>query len=629
MAILDPQLLEGPVPTTDEIRFEQADRPRLRELEVRIRCYQRWYLHRLQRIADRAVAQSKAGRELPEHRRQRRIRSARNSVADHEYYLHDLFQQHPDLLERINRHACSTRAPGKAGECGLELPVSTAAMTMLWGWNSDYYQGVHVENDGREDTRFVTAVAQGGILPIAPAPIPLPTLEKQIKQHRDSDPRFLDPVFVNMNISIQRARELLMGMLPDAALYVSDERGGIQQVITRHDVDLDRYGKVKNSKDFQYTSSRPLSHLPLHRQHGIRTMHLTDSDEDFERVLRKAPEDHSPNAVRQVPLLDENGVVRKMLTSTQLHCTQLLKPFLSDGKLGFGVAIGLNDPDAADRIDLAIRHGASYIALETAHAYRRDVMQYFESDVLPAIGGGVSLPEEWTAMQVECIIDSRQYLRKIIEYIRKKAGDRKIMIGFGTVTSPAAVRELSILGIDVVKVGIGGGQQCDTFDVTGVGGLPFRYFVECGQEAHALGMQIQADGGIRGSRDNNYYLSLDGVGFTQSGSFFAGTAEAYSPVRYNASENNWERRTWGEAARAAVLRRAAVQGVSVHEFSEELTHSEGRDQVRRLLPGGSQYVLGCAALIKMALQSALSYSDATNMTDYQRYARLTRTSKSR
>ena len=68
----------------------------------------------------------------------------------------------------------------------------------------------------------------------------------------------------------------------------------------------------------------------------------------------------------------------------------------------------------------------------------------------------------------------------------------------GNVCTAEMVQELLIRGgADIIKVGIGGGSQCRTRHVAGVGLPQLSAIIECADAAHGLGGHICSDGGCR------------------------------------------------------------------------------------------------------------------------------------
>ena len=89
----------------------------------------------------------------------------------------------------------------------------------------------------------------------------------------------------------------------------------------------------------------------------------------------------------------------------------------------------------------------------------------------------------------------------------------------------AATEALIEAGADCVKVGIGPGSICTTRIVAGTGVPHFTAIAECAKVAHAAGVPIIADGGIKFSGDLAKAVAA-GADVVMVGSLLAGTAEA-------------------------------------------------------------------------------------------------------
>ena len=89
----------------------------------------------------------------------------------------------------------------------------------------------------------------------------------------------------------------------------------------------------------------------------------------------------------------------------------------------------------------------------------------------------------------------------------------------------AAVEDLISLGVDSVKIGIGPGSICTTRVVTGAGMPQITAIQECSRAAHAHGVPVIADGGVRYSGDISKALAA-GADAIMIGSLFAGVEES-------------------------------------------------------------------------------------------------------
>jgi GMP reductase len=101
----------------------------------------------------------------------------------------------------------------------------------------------------------------------------------------------------------------------------------------------------------------------------------------------------------------------------------------------------------------------------------------------------------------------------------------------GNVVTPEGVEELSQVGVDLVKVGIGSGSMCLTRRVAGVGYPQLSAVLECAQIAEAFGIGIVADGGIIYPGDFAKSF-VAGSAFVMAGGMFAGHDECGGEIRH-------------------------------------------------------------------------------------------------
>ena len=94
----------------------------------------------------------------------------------------------------------------------------------------------------------------------------------------------------------------------------------------------------------------------------------------------------------------------------------------------------------------------------------------------------------------------------------------------GNVVTGDMVMELILAGVDIVKVGIGGGSVCTTRTNTGIGYPQLSAVIECADAAHGIGGHIIADGGCNSSGDIVKAFAA-GADFVMIGGMLAGHEE--------------------------------------------------------------------------------------------------------
>lgn len=125
-----------------------------------------------------------------------------------------------------------------------------------------------------------------------------------------------------------------------------------------------------------------------------------------------------------------------------------------------------------------------------------------------------------------CIDVANGYMECFVEACKKARNmwPNHIIIA-GNVVSREMVEELIINGgVDICKVGIGGGSACITRMKTGVGMPQLSAVIECSDAAHGVGGYIISDGGITCPGDMAKAFG-GGADFTMCGGVFAGHDE--------------------------------------------------------------------------------------------------------
>ncbi len=132
------------------------------------------------------------------------------------------------------------------------------------------------------------------------------------------------------------------------------------------------------------------------------------------------------------------------------------------GRLRVAAACGVGS-DSIARAEGLVRAGVDALVVDTAHGHTRNVIE-------------------------------------AIKLYRATYGS-SIDIVAGNVATPEGTAALIEAGADGVKVGIGPGSICTTRIVAGVGVPQLTAIIMCAAEAHAAGVPIIGDGGIRYSGD--------------------------------------------------------------------------------------------------------------------------------
>ena len=157
------------------------------------------------------------------------------------------------------------------------------------------------------------------------------------------------------------------------------------------------------------------------------------------------------------------------------------------GRLIAGAGVGAT-ADVLERVNALVQAGVDVIAIDTAHAHSKGVIET---------------------------------LQKV------KAQFPQLQVIVGNVVTAEATEELIQAGADCVKVGIGPGSICTTRVVAGVGVPQITAVADCAQAADKYGVPIIADGGIKYSGDVVKAIAAGGH-VCMLGSMLAGTEESPS-----------------------------------------------------------------------------------------------------
>lgn len=194
-------------------------------------------------------------------------------------------------------------------------------------------------------------------------------------------------------------------------------------------------------------------------------------------------------------------------------------------------------------------------------------------------------------------------MKEMITWMRKELGD-DVYIMAGNVATLEGVLALSDWGANAAKVGIGPGAVCLTKNVTGVTVPQFTAIQNCAtvKDTDWLDPEflIVADGGVREIGDIAKAIGA-GADLVMCGRMFAGCQEA--PGTYVNGKKVY--RGMASLGAMRVLRNESdASQLPTPEGTQTLVEEEGTvEEVVRHIRGG--------------LQSAFSYTGATNMKDFQ------------
>ena len=200
-----------------------------------------------------------------------------------------------------------------------------------------------------------------------------------------------------------------------------------------------------------------------------------------------------------------------------------------------------------------------------------------------------------------CIDVANGYTERFVEFCKRVRArfPEKILMA-GNVVTGEMVEELSLAGVDIIKVGIGPGSVCTTRKMTGVGYPQLSAVIECADAAHGIGARICSDGGCQVPGDIAKAFGA-GADFVMMGSMFAGHEE--SEMERFIKNGKEYLKYYGSSSQEAMLKHHG--GVAKYRASEgKSVEIEYRGSVENTL----QDMLG-------GLRSACTYVGASHLRE--------------
>ena len=191
--------------------------------------------------------------------------------------------------------------------------------------------------------------------------------------------------------------------------------------------------------------------------------------------------------IEKLLVVDEDYNLKGLITIKDIEKVRKYPNSCKDdlGRLRVGAAVGVG-ADLDERAAALIAAGVDLLVVDTAHGHSQGV------------------------------IDTIAQLRKDYPSVQLMAGN---------IATGAAAKALIDVGVDAVKVGIGPGSICTTRVVAGVGMPQISAIQHVAKVAHAAGIPLIADGGIKFSGDLPKAI-VAGADIIMIGSLFAGTEES-------------------------------------------------------------------------------------------------------
>lgn len=203
--------------------------------------------------------------------------------------------------------------------------------------------------------------------------------------------------------------------------------------------------------------------------------------------LEQAQEILSRHKIEKLPIVDENGYLKGLITIKDIEKSNQYPNSARDsaGRLLCAAAIGAT-ADVLDRVAALVEAQVDLLVLDSAHGHNRNVINTVR---------------------------------------RVKKAYPNVQLVAGNVATADATKALIEAGADCVKVGIGPGSICTTRVVAGIGVPQITAIYDAACAAAEYGVPIIADGGIKYSGDIVKALAAGG-NVVMIGSLVAGCEES-------------------------------------------------------------------------------------------------------
>ncbi len=203
--------------------------------------------------------------------------------------------------------------------------------------------------------------------------------------------------------------------------------------------------------------------------------------------LKKAQEILSKHKVEKLPLVDENYILKGLITIKDIEKAVKYPNSARDerGRLLCGAAIGVTK-DVLERAGALLSVGADFLVLDSAHGHSANII-------------------------------------KCLQEIKRVYPTSSVIAG--NIATAEAARDLIEAGADAVKVGIGPGSICTTRIIAGIGVPQITAINDVYDVAKSYNIPVIADGGIKYSGDITKAIAA-GADVIMIGSLFAGCEES-------------------------------------------------------------------------------------------------------
>ncbi|MDR0363580.1 MAG: IMP dehydrogenase [Bacteroidales bacterium] len=274
----------------------------------------------------------------------------------------------------------------------------------------------------------------------------------------------VDPITVHSNATVFDVLRIMKNYRI-GGIPVVDEQGVLVGIITSRDL---RFEKELNKRVAEVMTKNVIT---------------TTEFENFEKAI----EILQKYRIEKLPVIDKNEKLIGLITYKDILKLKEYPMACKDsqGRLRVAAAIGIAR-DTLERVQALVNAGVDALSIDTAHAHSDAVMQMVE---------------------------------------KIKASFPNIDLIVGNIATAQAATDLSKLGVDAVKVGIGPGSICTTRIIAGIGVPQLTAVMDVAEALKGENIPIIADGGIRYTGDIVKAIAA-GANSIMAGSLFAGVDES-------------------------------------------------------------------------------------------------------
>ena len=394
------------------------------------------------------------------------------------------------------------------------LPNDVSTVTRLTPKIALRIPVVSAAMDTVTEARLAVALARAGGIGIVHRNLSIADQVAEVdKVKRSESGMIVEPVTLGPADSVADALAL-MERYRISGVPIVDDDGILVGILTNRDL------------RFETDVSQPVSALMTAR--NLVTAPVGTTLDEASEILHR-------NKIEKLPVVDADGRLKGLITVKDISKRIAYPDATKDehGRLRVGAAVGVGN-DALERAAALVEAEVDLLVVDTAHGHSHGVL----------------------------------------DVVRRIKGAHDVELVAGNVATSEAALALVDAGADAVKAGVGPGSICTTRVVAGVGVPQVTAVFDVAQAAHAQGVPVIADGGIRNSGDIAKAIAA-GADAVMLGSLLAGTDEAPGEVIVHQGERFKEYRGMG-----------SLGAMKARSFSKDRYFQGDVEDVDKLVPEG-------------------------------------------